>query len=67
MALTKITKIGSNCLDVVVSGGGCGLNTNQDTIDILLFILHGGFTADTTISSPQKFLHYHRTWLLSED
>ena len=56
MALTKITKIGSNGLDDDVSaGGGGGLNTIQDTIDKLLFIHHGGFTADTTIGSPQKF------------
>ena len=57
MALTKITKVGSNGLDDDVSaGGGGGLNTTQDTIDKLLFIHHGGFTADTTISSPQKFV-----------
>ena len=56
MALTKITKIGSNGLDDDVSvGGGGGLNTTQDTIDKLLFIHHGGFTADTTIGAPQKF------------
>ena len=55
MALTKITKIGSNGLDDDVSAGGGGLNTTQDTIDKLLFIHHGGFTADTTIGSPQKF------------
>ena len=56
MALEKITKIGSNGLDDDVSaGGGGGLNTTQDTIDKLLFIHHGGFTADTTIGSPQKF------------
>ena len=54
MALTKITKIGSNGLDDDVSAGGGGLNTT-DTIDKLLFIHHGGFTADTTIGSPQKF------------
>ena len=54
MALTKITKIGSNGLDDDVSTGGGGLNTT-DTIDKLLFIHHGGFTADTTIGSPQKF------------
>lgn len=57
MALTKITKIGSNGLDDDVSaGGGGGLNTTQDTIDKILFVHHGGFTADTTISSPQKFV-----------
>ena len=57
MALEKITKIGSNGLDDDVSaGGGGGLNTTQDTIDKLLFVHHGGFTADTTISSPQKFV-----------
>ena len=55
MALEKITKIGSNGLDDDVSAGGGGLNTTQDTIDKLLFIHHGGFTADTTIGSPQKF------------
>jgi hypothetical protein len=56
MALTKITKIGSNGLDDDVSAGGGGLNTTQDTIDKLLFVHHGGFIADTTISSPQKFV-----------
>ena len=56
MALTKITKIGSNGLDDDVSAGGGGLNTTQDTIDKILFVHHGGFTADTTISSPQKFV-----------
>ena len=54
MALTKITKIGSNGLDDDVSTGGGGLNST-DTLDKLLFIHHGGFTADTTIGSPQKF------------
>ena len=54
MALTKITKIGSNGLDDDVSAGGGGLNST-DTIDKLLFIHHGGFTADTSIGSPQKF------------
>ena len=54
MALSKITKIGSNGLDDDVSTGGGGLNTT-DTIDKLLFIHHGGFIADTTIGSPQKF------------
>ena len=54
MALTKITKIGSNGLDEDVSAGGGGLNTTV-TIDKLLFIHHGGFTADTAIGSPQKF------------
>ena len=54
MALTKITKIGSNGLDDDVSAGGGGLGST-DHIDKLLFIHHGGFTADTTISSPQKF------------
>ena len=56
MALTKITKIGSNGLDDDVSAGGGGLNTTQDTIDKILFVHHGGFTADTTISYPQKFV-----------
>jgi hypothetical protein len=56
MALEKITKVGSNGLDDDVSAGGGGLNTTQDTIDKLLFVHHGGFTADTTISSPQKFI-----------
>ena len=54
MALTKITKIGSNGLDDDVSAGGGGLGST-DHIDKLLFIHHGGFTADTTIGSPQKF------------
>ena len=54
MALTKITKIGSNGLDDDVSAGGGGLGST-DTIDKLLFIHHGGFTADITIGSPQKF------------
>ena len=54
MALEKITKIGSNGLDDDVSAGGGGLNST-DTVDKLLFIHHGGFTADTTIGSPQKF------------
>ena len=55
MALTKITKIGSNGLDDDVSAGGGGLGST-DHIDKLLFIHHGGFTEDTTISSPQKFV-----------
>ena len=54
MALTKITKIGSNGLDDDVSAGGGGLNST-DTVEKLLFVHHGGFTADTTIGSPQKF------------
>ena len=54
MALTKITKIGSNGLDDDVSAGGGGLGST-DSIDKLLFIHHGEFTADTTIGSPQKF------------
>jgi len=54
MALTKITKIGSNGLDDDVSAGGGGLGST-DHIDKLLFIHHGGFTANTTIGSPQKF------------
>ena len=54
MALTKITKIGSNGLDDDVSAGGGGLGST-DSIDKLLFIHHGGFTEDTTIGSPQKF------------
>jgi uncharacterized protein (AIM24 family) len=56
MALERITKIGANGLDDDVSAGGGGLNTTQDTIDKLLFIHHGGFTADTTIGSPTKFV-----------
>jgi hypothetical protein len=56
MALTKITKIGSNGLDDDVSAGGGGGLNSTDTIDKLLFVHHGGFTADTTISSPQKFV-----------
>ena len=55
MALTKITKIGSNGLDEDVSAGGGGLSST-DSIDKLLFIHHGGFTVDTTIGSPQKFV-----------
>ena len=55
MALTKITKIGSNGLDDDVSAGGGGLSST-DSIDKLLFIHHGGFTADTTIGAPQKFV-----------
>ena len=55
MALTKITKIGSNGLDDDVSAGGGGLGST-DHIDKLLFVHHGGFTADTTIGSPQKFV-----------
>ena len=54
MALTKITKIGSNGLDDDVSAGGGGLNTT-DTVEKLLFVHHGGFESDTTIGSPQKF------------
>ena len=54
MALEKITKISSNGLDDDVSAGGGGLSST-DSIDKLLFIHHGGFTADTTIGSPQKF------------
>ena len=55
MALEKITKIGSNGLDDDVSAGGGGGLSSTDSIDKLLFIHHGGFTADTTIGSPQKF------------
>ena len=55
MALTKITKIGSNGLDEDVSAGGGGLGST-DHIDKLLFVHHGGFTANTTIGSPQKFV-----------
>ena len=54
MALEKITKIGSNGLDDDVSAGGGGLGST-DSINKLLFIHHGGFTANTTIGSPQKF------------
>ena len=54
MALTKITKIGSNGLDDDVSAGGGGLGVT-DHIDKLLFIHHGGFIEDTTIGAPQKF------------
>ena len=54
MALEKITKIGSNGLDDDVSAGGGGLGST-DSIDKLLFIHHGRFTANTTIGSPQKF------------
>ena len=55
MALTKITKIGSNGLDYDVSAGGGGL-CSTDSIDKLLFIHHGGFTEDTTISAPNCFV-----------
>ena len=55
MALTKITKIGSNGLDDDVSAGGGGLNST-DTIEKLLFIHHGGFTDDTSIGSPNGFI-----------
>ena len=55
MALTKITKIGSNGLDDDVSAGGGGRGST-DHIDKLLFVHHGGFTADTTIGAPQKFV-----------
>ena len=55
MALTKITKIGSNGLDEDVSAGGGGLGST-DHIDKLLFVHHGGFESDTTIGSPQKFV-----------
>jgi len=55
MALTKITKVGSNGLDEDVSAGGGGLGST-DHIDKLLFIHHGGFTEDTTIGAPQKFV-----------
>ena len=55
MALTKITKIGSNGLDDDVSAGGGGLGST-DHIDKLLFVHHGGFTSNTTIGSPQKFV-----------
>ena len=55
MGLTKITKIGSNGLDDDVSAGGGGLGST-DHIDKLLFIHHGGFTEDTTIGAPQKFV-----------
>ena len=55
MALTKITKIGSNGLDDDVSAGGGGLGST-DHIDKLLFVHHGGFTEDTTIGAPTKFV-----------
>ena len=56
MALTKITKIGSNGLDDDVSAGGGGGLGSTDHIDKLLFVHHGGFTANTTIGSPTKFV-----------
>ena len=56
MALTKITKIGSNGLDDDVSAGGGGGLGSTDHIDKLLFVHHGGFTEDTTIGAPQKFV-----------
>ena len=55
MALTKITKIGSNGLDDDVSAGGGGLGST-DHIDKLLFVHHGGFTENSTIGAPQKFV-----------
>ena len=55
MALTKITKIGSNGLDDDVSAGGGGLGST-DHIDKLLFVHHGGFTEDTTIGAPNGFV-----------
>ena len=55
MALTKITKIGSNGLDDDVSAGGGGLCTTDFT-EKLLFIHHGGFTEDTTIGAPNGFV-----------
>ena len=55
MALTKITKIGSNGLDDDVSAGGGGLNST-DAIEKLLFVHHGGFADDTTIGSPNGFV-----------
>ena len=55
MALERITKIGANGLDDDVSTGGGGL-TSSDSLSKLLFIHYGGFTADTTIGSPQKFV-----------
>ena len=55
MALTKITKIGSNGLDDDVSAGGGGLNST-DTVEKLLFVHHGGFESNTTIGSPNGFV-----------
>lgn len=55
MALERITKIGANGLDDDVSTGGGGL-TSSDSLSKLLFIHYGGFTANTTIGSPQKFV-----------
>jgi len=55
MALERITKIGANGLDDDVSAGGGGGLTSSDSLSKLLFIHYGGFTADTTIGSPQKF------------
>ena len=55
MALEGTTKVGANGLDDDVSTGGGGL-TSSDSLSKLLFIHYGGFTADTTISSPQKFV-----------
>ena len=54
MALERITKIGANGLDDDVSTGGGGLSSS-DSLSKLLFIHYGGFTADATIGSPQKF------------
>ena len=55
MALERITKIGANGLDDDISLGGGGLSSS-DSLSKLLFIHYGGFTADTTIGAPRKFV-----------
>ena len=56
MALTKVTKIGANGLDDDISVGGGGLQTGDSLGPSLLFIHYGGFTSDTTIGAPRKFI-----------
>jgi len=55
MALEGTTKVGANGLDDDVSTGGGGL-TSSDSLSKLLFIHYGGFTANTTIGAPRKFV-----------
>jgi len=56
MALERITKIGANGLDDDAGGSGGGGLSSSDSLSKLLFIHYGGFTADTTIGSPRKFV-----------
>ena len=55
MALEGTTKVGANGLDDDVSTGGGGLSSS-DSLSKLLFIHYGGFTANTTIGAPRKFV-----------